>query len=279
MKQIKILTDEEAHKEIWEDVMRQNGITAADTPSSIALKLQGMNSVADTLVKFITEDPLMLATKERCKKLAPLMDTVLIIGPTGTGKEILARALSGSRAGFLPLNCAAFNDGTVESELFGHTKGSFTDAKEHKDGVLTAAEDGTVYLDEIDKMPVRIQAKLLRAIQEHEIRRIGSTKYETISCRFVASSKVPLETLLDKHGFLEDLYARLSTFELHTTALKDRWDDVGVILRSMLIAIGKWPEGNDSKPELPDTWRSRVERFNVRGIESYVAQLRVFGEE
>ena len=128
-------------------------------------------------------------------------------------------------------------------------------------------------------MPVRIQAKLLRAIQEHEIRRIGSTVYEEISCRFVASSKVPLETLLDKHGFLEDLYARLSTFELHVSGLRDRWDDVGVILKSMLTRIGKWPEDSESYPALPEKWRERVERFNVRGIESYVAQMRVFGEE
>ena len=259
------------------EVLARNGVTEADTPATIALKLQGLTAVQEVLDKFLTEDPSMLVTKERCKKLAPLRDTVLIIGPTGTGKEILAQALGTGREPFLPLNCAAFNDGTVESELFGHVKGAFTDAKENKPGVLVAAGDGTVYLDEIDKMPVRIQSKLLRAIQEHEVRPIGSTRYQGIDCRFVCSSKVPLETLLDHHHFLEDLYARISTFELHTTGLKDRWNDVGVILKGMLSATGQWAESSPGYPELPETWRSRAERFNVRALESYSRHLSVFG--
>ena len=274
MKPIAILSETECYDQMMQEILRKNGVTAADSPSTIALKLQSMSSVKTWLDKFITNDPVMLDTKEKCAKLAPLMDTVLIVGPTGTGKEILARALGGSRETFLPLNCAALNDGTVESELFGHRKGSFTGASDDYKGVLEAAADGTVYLDEIDKMPVRIQSKLLRAIQEHEVRPVGSTKYIEIDCRFVCSSKASLEVLLDKHGFLEDLYARISTFELLTTPLTSRWDDVELILKAMLIAIGKATE--DETISLPEEWRRRVERFNVRGLESYVAHKRVF---
>jgi DNA-binding NtrC family response regulator len=278
MKSYAILGEQACYEQQLAELLRRNNVnTLIDSPETIALKLGNMTAVSNELNRFLTNDPLMLDTKARCAKLAPLMDTVLIIGPTGTGKEILAKALGGSRPGFLPLNCAALSPSLVESELFGHRRGSFTDAKEDREGVLSAAGEGTVYLDEIDKMNPSVQAKLLRAIQEHEIRRVGSAVYERIECRFICSSKVSLETLLDK-GFLEDLYARISTFELVTTPLKDRWDDVSLILRAMLISIGKLPEDYTDEVILPEYWRPKVERFNVRGLESYREHLRVFGE-
>ena len=275
---IQVLSPEECKQQMLQQMLLENGVTATDSLATIALKLSGNHEVERHLNRFITQDASMLIEKDRCRKLAPLMDTVLITGPTGTGKELFAKALSGSRTPFLPLNCSALNESLVESELFGHKKGAFTDAKEDRKGILAAAEDGTVYLDEIDKMSDSVQAKLLRAIQEHEIRPVGSEKYYSIKCRFVCSSKVPLAKLVEDGKFLEDLYARISTFELHTTSLEHRLPDVALILERLLIVSGQLSEGEEPW-EMPESWMSRVYRFNVRAIESYVRNVVVFGRE
>lgn len=278
MKPIKILTNEEALAQTFREVLRANNVLETDDPTIAALKIANQSEISDILSKFITQDPAMLKSKERIRKLALHADTVLIIGPTGTGKEILARALSASRSPFLPLNCAAFNETLVESELFGHKKGAFTDAREDHPGVLIAAGEGTVYLDEVDKMSYSIQSKLLRAIQEHEVRPIGSTKYKEISCRFVCSSKVQLSDLVEQGKFLEDLYARIGVFEVETSALRYRWEDVQLILKEFLRQVGKKTYDDDTDVPLSDKWIKRIEKFNVRALESYVRNLVVFGE-
>ena len=275
---IKVLTPAECRQQLIEETLRANGITPQDSPAAMILKLTGNHSVETHLNAFITQDPIMLDQKDRCRKLAPLMDTVLITGPTGTGKELFARALAGSRTPFLPLNCSAINESLVESELFGHKKGAFTDAKADREGILAAAKAGTVYLDEIDKMSDSVQAKLLRAVQEHEIRPVGSERYYRIECRFVCSTKVPLADLVERNKFLEDLYARISCFELHTSPLKSRPGDIDLILKEKLIAAGKLDPADDLW-EIPDHWMERIYRFNVRAIESYVRNIVVFGKE
>ena len=275
---IKVLTPAECRQQLIEETLRANGITPQDSPAAMILKLTGNHSVETHLNAFITQDPIMLDQKDRCRKLAPLMDTVLITGPTGTGKELFARALAGSRTPFLPLNCSAINESLVESELFGHKKGAFTDAKTDREGILAAAKDGTVYLDEIDKMSDGVQAKLLRAVQEHEVRPVGSERYYRIECRFVCSTKVPLADLVERNKFLEDLYARISCFELHTSPLNSRPGDIDLILKEKLIAAGKL-DPTDDLWEIPDHWMERIYRFNVRAIESYVRNVVVFGKE
>jgi DNA-binding NtrC family response regulator len=210
----------------------------------------------------------MLLLKDKVKLLAPEADPVLITGPTGTGKEHIAQALHGSRSGpFLPLNCGGLPEHLIESELFGHEQGAFTDAKQARTGILRAASGGTVFLDEVAELPIHLQAKLLRAIQFNAVRPVGAPHEVQISCRFVAATKHNLKELVDKREFRDDLYARLFIFELHTTPLiPDRECDIPLILQSL---------GCDA--ELPDTWRPLVQQFNVRALIAFARRLKVLG--
>lgn len=181
------------------------------------------------LDKFITGNKEMLEVKALTRKYAPLEHTILITGETGTGKEIIARSLHGKCKGeFIPINCGGFPEHLIESELFGHLKGSFTGANDDKVGVFQAAQDGTVFLDEIAELPLLMQTKLLRVLQEHEIRRVGSTRTESVNCRVICATHQNLQ-VSDK--FREDLWWRISTLQLHLSPLRDRKDDIKLYLQ------------------------------------------------
>jgi DNA-binding NtrC family response regulator len=230
--------------------------------------ISGEANLDKILKRFITVNPEMLGMLNRVRRLALIRDPVLIQGATGTGKEIIAEALSAVTGSFNPMNCAAFTETLIDSDLFGHDKGAYTDAKKARDGALIAAGSGTVYFDEIDKMSKHGQAKLLRAIEDHTVRPLGTNTYIDISCRFVASSKVDLGKLVDDGRFLEDLYARLSTFEIHISPLIDRPEDIDPILESLLVPR--------EYRKLSDYWMKRVDRFNVRALLQVAANYRVF---
>lgn len=187
------------------------------------------------LNKFITVHPEMLALKQDVKCLMNISDSVLIQGETGTGKELIAHALHGDkdRETFIAINCAGLPEYLLESELFGHVKGAFTGADKDKMGLLAQANMGTIFLDEIGDMPYPLQAKLLRAIQERTIRRVGSNKDEIITCRFVAATHHSLMSLIEDKLFRRDLYERLSTFELKTLPIVQRLDDIPLIVESL----------------------------------------------
>lgn len=187
------------------------------------------------LKQFITQNPAMLQLKEYVRILAKIQDAVLICGASGTGKEILARALHGNRPKerFIAINAAGLPEHLIESELFGHTKGAFTGATVDKAGLFKVASDGTLFLDEVGDLQLPLQAKLLRAIQEHKIRKVGSTEEENINCRVIAASHYNLPELIKQNRFRLDLYARLSTFELYTSPLSERPEDIPLIISSL----------------------------------------------
>lgn len=264
----KVIDGRDAYSKIAVDMLLKNNVAISDSPSAIAAKVAGRANLEKILKRFITVNPDMLSLLEKVRRLALIRDPVLIQGPTGTGKEIIAEALSADTGKYLPLNCAAFTDTLIESDLFGHTKGAYTDAKVARNGALVTAGDGTVYLDEIDKMSMAGQSKLLRAIQDYKIRPLGSSSYIDIYCRFIASSKVDLGELVDKGKFLVDLYARLSTFELHISPIVERPEDIDPILESLLIP--------KEYRKLSESWMTRVSRFNVRALESFARNYHVF---
>lgn len=188
------------------------------------------------LKKFITQHPTMLRLKEQVRKISNLDDSVLIIGDSGTGKELLANALHGDRKGnFVAINCAGMPENLIESELFGHIKGAFTGANIEKIGLLEEAKDGTIFLDEIGDLTLPVQAKLLRAIQEKKVRKVGSNTETDINCRIVSATHHRLDEMIEESKketiiFREDLYWRISTFILKPLPLAARSADIPLLI-------------------------------------------------
>jgi len=169
------------------------------------------------------------------KKIADTNATVLIQGESGTGKELIARAihLNSARASnqFLAVNCGALPESLLESELFGHTKGSFTGAVSDKKGLFRAASGGTLFLDEIGEMPIALQVKLLRALQEHEVTPVGATEPLRFDARIVAATNKNLEQEVKEQKFREDLFYRLNVIELTVPPLRERIEDIALLAK------------------------------------------------
>jgi DNA-binding NtrC family response regulator len=176
----------------------------------------------------------ILDVAKKVQKVAPTKTTVLILGESGTGKELFARAihhLSGRKDyPFVPINCAAIPKDLLESELFGYEKGSFTGADSRKLGKFELANKGTIFLDEIGELNTALQAKLLRAIQEGEIERLGGTKTVKIDVRVIAASNKNLETAVQEGSFREDLYYRLNVFPIKVPPLRERREDIPLLV-------------------------------------------------
>lgn len=175
---------------------------------------------------------------KKISKVSPTDATVLILGESGTGKELVARAIHEQSqrkdASMISVNCAAIPETLIESELFGHEKGAFTGATAVRQGLVEAADGGTLFLDEIGELPLEAQARLLRVLQESEIRRVGSVQSKKVDVRLVAATHRNLKELAQKGEFREDLYYRLNVVELKLPPLRDRGDDVVELAQKLL---------------------------------------------
>jgi two-component system nitrogen regulation response regulator NtrX len=189
----------------------------------------------------IGESEPIMAVKAMIEKVAPTDARVLITGNNGTGKELVARNLhqnsSRKKAPFIEVNCAAIPSELIESELFGHEKGAFTSAIKQKKGNFEQAEGGTLFLDEIGDMSASAQAKVLRALQENRIRRVGGEKDIKVNVRILAATNKDLKKEITEGNFREDLYHRLSVILIHVPSLNDRRDDVPLLVDFFLSKV------------------------------------------
>ncbi|WNC09266.1 sigma-54-dependent transcriptional regulator [Pseudomonas coleopterorum] len=183
--------------------------------------------------------PPMQDLYSKIRKVAPTDSNVLIQGESGTGKELVARALHNlskrAKAPMISVNCAAIPETLIESELFGHEKGAFTGASAGRAGLVEAADGGTLFLDEIGELPLEAQARLLRVLQEGEIRRVGSVQSQKVDVRLIAATHRDLKSLAKLGQFREDLYYRLHVIALKLPPLRERGADVGEIAKAFLI--------------------------------------------
>lgn len=204
----------------------------------VSISSHGENQKLIESVGMVGVSEAMADVARLIRKFGPANDTVLIRGEMGTGKEKVARAIhnASQRAHkpFIPVNLASISSGVFESELFGHEKGSFTGAAKDRIGYFEAANGGTLFLDEIGELPKHLQASLLRVLQEKTITPVGSNETKKVDFRLVAATNAPLENLIEKNLFREDLYFRLNVLPIHIKPLRERPEDIPILAQHFL---------------------------------------------
>jgi DNA-binding NtrC family response regulator len=232
----------------------------------------------------VGESDAIKRVKETIEKVAPTDARVLITGPNGTGKELVAHWLhaKSNRSGepFVAVNCAAIPSELIESELFGHEKGAFTSAHKQRQGKFEQAQGGTLFLDEIGDMSLSAQSKVLRALQENLINRVGSDKDIKVDVRVLAATNKDLKKEIEENRFREDLYHRLSVILVQVPALKDRKGDIPLLVEKFLEDIAA--ENGANKKGISKQAMSKLQEFpwtgNIRELRNVVERLVILGE-
>lgn len=232
----------------------------------------------------IAESRSMRNVCEMIERVAPTDTTVLIYGESGTGKELVAKAIHAysnrKNKKFLPLNCAALPEPLLESELFGHVKGAFTGASADKTGLFEVATDGTIFLDEIDSMPLSIQAKLLRVLQDKQIRRVGGNDPILVDVRVLASTNTRLEQLITQGTFREDLYYRLSVIPIEIKPLRERPEDLLPLVYHILHQeLGQNKELPHIESDVIAIFQQYPWPGNVRELENAIKHALTFAKD
>jgi two-component system response regulator AtoC len=221
---------------------------------------------------------------KKIEKITDYKSTVLITGESGTGKELVARAIHyvGTRKqySFIPVNCGAIPHDLLESELFGHVKGAFTGAINHKAGLISEANNGTLFLDEIAELPLDLQVKLLRVLQESEIRRVGDTRTVKVDVRVIAATSQNMLEAVEQGMFRKDLYYRLNVVPLHIPPLRERREDIALLTRHFIKKHSQ-EMGKDIQDISPEAMKLLLEcewRGNVRELENALERAIVMTE-
>lgn len=222
---------------------------------------------------------------EMVERVAPLVSTVLITGESGTGKELIARAIHRKsprkQNRFIPINCSAIPENLIESELFGHVRGAFTGAVRDKQGLFKVADGGTLFLDEISSVPLNLQVKLLRAIEQKEIMSVGSTNPEIIDVRIIAATNKNLAEEVEQGNFREDLYYRLNVVGINIPPLRDRLEDIPELVNHFIkiynVQLNKQILGVDK--EVLNVFMDYPWKGNVRELENVIERAMILCDE
>ncbi len=244
-----------------------------------ALKVSGSSDVEEGwAAKIITRNQGMKEVLQQAKMVAATDARVLITGESGTGKELLANAIHNAsprhNKPFVAINCSAMAENLLESELFGHEKGAFTGATRTHKGLFQSAEGGTLMLDEIGDMPMRLQVKLLRVLQEHQVRPVGSTEALQVDVRVISATHRDLQTLLREGRFREDLYYRLNVVNIKIPTLDERREDIPLLVAKFLQTISQ-EAGQERKVYAPEAVEMLVTAEwpgNIRQLYNVVRQ-------
>ena len=250
-----------------------------------ALKLHHRHKSARSGLALLGESAAMQHTRATIAKLARSQAPVYISGESGTGKELAARLIheQGPRSDkpFVPVNCGAIPEALMESEFFGHRKGSFTGAVSNKEGLFQAAHGGTLFLDEVADLPLHMQVKLLRAIQEKAVRPVGEQKEIPIDVRILSATHKNLASLVRTNAFRQDLFYRINVIELHVPALRERTEDIPLLVEHILRRLS--PHGGSGTPQLTDAALAALMRHpfpgNVRELENILERAMTLCEQ
>jgi len=233
---------------------------------------------------FIGSSDVMRVLFRHIRKIAGSSATVLLLGETGTGKELVARAiheLSPRESGpFIRVNCGALSDSLLESELFGHVKGAFTNAIENRTGRFEAGHGGTIFLDEINSISPTLQVKLLRVLQEHQFERVGDTRTISVDCRIIAATNRDLTEMVKQQTFREDLYYRLNVLPIDVPPLRERREDIPELVQYFISRYA----AQNHRPELkvsPETFacfQAYQWPGNVRELQNYIERAIVLAD-
>ncbi len=232
----------------------------------------------DWCAEILTRNPIMEERLRQAKMVAVTDARVLITGESGTGKELMAKAIHRASTrkdrAFVAINCSAMPENLLESELFGHEKGAFTGATRRNEGLFLAASGGTLLLDEIGDMPIRLQVKLLRVLQENKIRPVGGTDALPVDVRIISATHQDLRDLMSSGRFREDLYYRLNVVNLHLPSLADRREDIPLLAARFLTEAVKESEGEDRiySPEAMEMLVAAEWPGNIRQLANVVRQ-------
>jgi len=230
----------------------------------------------------VGDSPAIKRLRHLISEVAPTDVTVLIRGETGTGKEVVARAIHGastrSNGSFVAVNCSAIPETLLEAELFGHERGAFTGAERRRAGRFQTAAEGTLFLDEIGDLPVSLQPKLLRVLEERAVTPLGSDRSLPVDVRLVAATNQPLEKLVERGDFRQDLFYRLNVVPLSIPPLRERADDIPKLASRFAgrLATRYGKAVNDLDPALVDWLKAQEWEGNVRELENVMERLVIF---
>jgi formate hydrogenlyase transcriptional activator len=280
------ITEATSQEKISEEAIREELSRIVESPTFIqSLTVADRDGRGRRFEQIIGDSPALRTVLEQVERVAPAASTVLIRGETGTGKELIAQAIHNAsprrRRPLIKLNCAAVPFDLLESELFGHERGAFTGAIAQKIGRFELADKGTLFLDEIGDIPLALQPKLLRVLQEQEFERLGSGRTHRVDVRLVAATHRDLEWMVKRNEFRSDLYYRLNVFPITVPSLRERSEDIVPLVKHYVeIFSRRLGKHIDYIPdEVTDAFKSYSWPGNIRELQNVVERMVILSDD